>query len=90
MGLAGDLSEGIESTGVTQPEIVRIQPITDEQDYTLPAVVPGKLRHFLVQNGVRCGSRMGAAGRCFLHSLSQGFQGSSFGVLPVFVSAHGE
>jgi hypothetical protein len=50
----------------------------------LPAVVPGKLQHFKRKSAFGQVPEKGAAGRCYFRSLLQGFQESSFGVLPVF------
>ena len=65
------------------------QDLTDPKTIRLFAAVPGNLRLFHDGTGVRRGSRKGAAGRCRSMSLSQGSQGGSFGVLPVFLPSAG-
>lgn len=57
--------------------------LTDEQ-ITFARRRSWKTATFHAEVGVRTGSRKGAVERYYFRSLLQGFQESSFGVLPVF------
>lgn len=74
-----------EPRSSTRPEnYERTNSLIDEQTNLCPPSFLENCDIFERKSASGEGSRMGAAGRCYFRSLSQGFQECSFGWLPVF------